>query len=411
MRLSPFRGLRPAPGLASRIPSPPYDVVDDAEARAIVAAEPDSFLRVVRAEVDLAADVDAHDARVYARARDTLRSWVSEGRLVHDPAESFYVYRLEVGNHAQTGVVALSEVDDYVGGAIRRHEFTRPAKEDDRVRHIDVVGAQCGPVLLTYRDEATLDRPIAEIAGRAPDVDFTAPDGVRHTLWVASSEADRSALRRGFDALPCTYIADGHHRAASAARVAADRRARIGTGPWDRFLTVLFPAGAMRVLEYNRLVRDLRGSDRERFLDAVREAGFEIRPDPAARRPARKGTFGMVLAGGAWFSLVPTAPAPAGDPVGGLDVSVLTDRILGPVLGIDDPRTDPRIEFVGGSASAAVLERRIAEGAFAVGFALHPTALLEVLEVADAGRVMPPKSTWFEPKVRSGMVVHDFETP
>lgn len=412
MRVLPFRGLRPAPAFAGPIPSVPYDVVSTEEARAIVAVEPDSFLRVVRAEVDLPPDVDVHDRRVYARARETLRAWVAEGRLVHDPRPAYYVYRLEVDDHAQTGVLAASAVDDYLDGRIKKHEHTRPAKEDDRVRHIDTVGAQCGPVLLTYRDDAAIDDRVGAIATDDPVADVRASDGVRHTIWRVDEPAVVADWREAFAALPCTYVADGHHRAASAARVARSRRERGGAGPWDGFLTVLFPAGGMRVLEYNRLVRDLAGLDEVGLVGRIGEAGFEVREDPAGRRPAQPGTFGMVLGSGRWYVLVPRAGgAVPEDPVARLDVSVLTDRVLAPILGIEDPRTDPRIDFVGGIRGPEELERRVADGSWAVGFALHPTRIADVLDVADADRVMPPKSTWFEPKLRSGLVVLDFETP
>jgi uncharacterized protein (DUF1015 family) len=413
MRVLPFRGLLPAPPYVDRIPSVPYDVVSTEEARAIVADEPDSFLRVVRAEVDLPADVDVHDERVYAQARVTLRAWVTEGRMVHDARPAYYVYRLEGAGHAQTGVLAASAVDDYVGDRIKKHEHTRPAKEDDRVRHIEIVGAQCGPVLLTHRAAPAIDSAVAAATATSdPVADLRAGDGVRHTLWRVDDPDTVSTWRSAFEALPCTYIADGHHRAASAARVARARRARHGAGPWDGFLTVLFPAGQMRVLEYNRLIRDTAGLDPAALIARIERAGFDVREDAAARRPGRPGTFGMVLGSDRWYALAPRSDAKIPqDPVGRLDVSVLTDRVLAPILGIEDPRTDPRIDFVGGIRGPEELERCSADGSHAVGFALHPTRIDDVLDVADAGRVMPPKSTWFEPKARSGLVVLDFEAP
>jgi uncharacterized protein (DUF1015 family) len=334
---------------------------------------------------------------------------IADGRLVHDPRPAYYAYRLAVSGHRQTGIVAASSVDDYLDGRIRKHEFTRPRKEDDRVRHIDTVGAQCGPVLLTYRDDDGIDAAVARITERVADVDFTADDGVRHELWLVDGPGEVADLRERFAAVPVTYIADGHHRAASAARVAAARRESSGPGPWDRFLTILFPCGQMRVLEYNRLVRDLAGLDVPTVLDRIGDAGFEVREEVAVQRPSRPGTFGVVLGDGRWRSIrLPETPRTA-DPVESLDVAILSERVLQPILAIGDPRTDPRIEFVGGGRGPEELERRVASGEFAIGFSLHPTRLADVLDVADAERVMPPKSTWFEPKARSGMVILDLE--
>ena len=411
MRIEPFRGLRPRAASAATIPSVPYDVVSTEEARARAEGNPDSFLRVVRAEVELPADVDPYDDLVYERARHNLREMIADGRMVHDRNPAYYVYRLEVPGHRQTGIVAASSVDDYLGGKIRKHEFTRPRKEDDRVRHIDTVGAHCGPVLLTYRDDDGIDAVVDRITSGPADVDFTADDEVRHSLWVVDDPAVVADLLERFAAGPVTYIADGHHRAASAARVAAKRRERSGSGPWDRFLTILFPCGQMRVLEYNRLVRDLAGLDESTVLSRIVDAGFEVREDPTMQRPERPGTFGLVLGGGRWHSMRLTVTPRTTDPVESLDVAILSERVLQPILAIGDPRTDPRIEFVGGIRGPAELERRVASGEFAIGVALHPTRLADVLEVADAERVMPPKSTWFEPKARSGMVVLDLELP
>ncbi len=410
MIVKPFRGLRPPADRAERVASVPYDTVDRAEAARLAEGNPDSFLRVVRAEIELDAAVDPYDPHVYARARENLERLVRTGGLARDPRPAYYVYRLAMDGRVQTGAIGAAAVADYREGRVKKHEFTRPAKEDDRVRLNRALSAHPGPVFLTYRPDATLDGLIAREAGGRPAADFTAVDGVRHTLWVVDEPARVAVFAAAFAAIPATYVADGHHRTAAAARVGEMFAAeRAGDGPWNYFLAVHFPADALHVLDYNRVVRDLAGRDAGAFLAAVREAGFRVATPHAGRRPPRAGTFGMYLAG-TWHLLEPDPKLiPVHDPVRRLDVAVLSDRLLEPLLGIADPRTDERIDFVGGIRGMEELERRVDSGRDAVAFAVYPTSIRDVMDVADAGQVMPPKSTWFEPKLRSGLVVQSLE--
>ena len=405
MIVKPFRGLRPRADLAARIPSYPYDVVTREEARRLAADDPYSFLHVVRAEIDLDPSVDAYDDRVYERARRNFDAMIEQGWLVRDAGPAYYAYRLRMDGRAQTGLVGAAAVDDYRRGRIKRHEHTRPEKEDDRVRVIRALHAHPGPVFLTHPRQSELGAAIASIVERPPQVSFTAPDGIDHELWVADDEDSCRSIEAAFARIPASYIADGHHRAAAAARACEAFRAEAGSpsadAPCDYFLAAHFAADELRVLDYNRVVRDLNGLDPASLLARLREAGFEVRPAHAARRPPRRATFGMYL-DRRWYLLATLAEHVA---PGSLDVSLLAERVLGPILGIGDPRTDPRIDFVGGIRGMEELERRVDGGSAAVAFALFPTSLDDVMRVADAGQVMPPKSTWFEPKLRSGMVV------
>ncbi|HVQ35636.1 MAG TPA: DUF1015 family protein [Candidatus Bathyarchaeia archaeon] len=388
MDVRPFRGLRPRPDLASRIPSLPYDVLDSDEARKLAAGDAHTFLHVVKPEIDLDPAIDPHDERVYARGRANLDAMRDAGWLVRDARPAFYLYRLRMGSHVQTGIVGAAAVADYLAGKIKRHEHTRPDKEDDRTRHTQVLGAQPGPVFLAYRDRPDLDRIVTRQTGRPADAEFVAVDGVGHQLWAVDAPDDVAEIQAALSDVPASYIADGHHRAAAYARAA---------GSGGRFLAVHFPASQLRILDYNRLVKDLGGRTVAGFLLDAQAVGFAVVSPWEPKRPARKGTFGMYL-DGAWRLLEASGS-------GGLDVSILQEKLLGPVLGVGDPRTDPRIAFVGGGRGVEELERRVDSGAYAVAFALFPTSLDEVMSVADAGEVMPPKSTWFEPKLRSGMVV------
>ncbi len=400
MIVRPFRGLRPRPDLTAKIPSLPYDVLDSDEARRLAEGDPHTFLHVVKPEIDLDPSVPVHDARVYAKGAENLRAMIEKGWLVRDPAPAFYVYRLAVGDHAQTGIVGAAAVEDYRAGRIKKHEHTRPEKEDDRTHHAEALGAHPGPVFLAHRGHAVLETFASGIAAsRSPDADFEAAEGVRHTLWKVDDPEETARVEGGFADLPATYIADGHHRAAAYARLSGI----------ERFLAVHFPAADLRILDYNRVVRDLRGLDPAAFLARVRDAGFTIREPWEAKRPREAGEFGLYL-DGTWRLLVsPAAFREAADPVARLDVAILSETILRPILGIEDPRTDPRIDFVGGIRGMEGLEARVDSGAWAAAFALHPTRMDDVMNVADAGGVMPPKSTWFEPKLRSGMVVHLFD--
>lgn len=411
MIVKPFRALRPAPELAARIPSVPYDVVTTDEARALARDEPHSFLHVIRPEIDLPPEVDAHDRRVYEKGRENFRAFVERGWLVRDTRPAYYVYRLEAGAHRQTGIVGAAAVQDYLDGKIKKHEHTRPDKEQDRVDLIEALSALPGPIFLTYRPDAELASAIAKAAAGEPAVRFTADDGVEHSLWVADEPRLVARIERRFAELPATYVADGHHRTAAAARVCAKRiaalRTKQGSEPCRFFLAVHFPSDELRVLDYNRAVRDLDGLDPAGLVAKLRAGGFDVMDAGGHKRPQRRGTFGMYL-DGRWYSLV--APqSSAADAVARLDVSVLTRLVLEPLLAIGDPRTDARIDFVGGGRGVEELERRVDSGRAAVAFTLYPTALDEVMQVADEGRVMPPKSTWFDPKLRSGLVVQTLE--
>ncbi|GIX21884.1 MAG: hypothetical protein KatS3mg121_0667 [Gammaproteobacteria bacterium] len=401
--IRPFAALRPRPEHAAEIAAPPYDVLDSDEARQRAADKPLSFLHVSKAEIDLPPGTDPHDPAVYQRARENFQRLIEQGVLLREAQPCYYVYRLRMGEHEQTGLVAVGSVAAYDANRIRKHEFTRPDKEDDRVRHILALRAQTGPVLLAYRAQADIDRALAQ-ATEADPLYRVEADGVVHTLWRIDDPTAIDALTRRFDALDALYIADGHHRSAAASRVA---RQIDGDPehPSRYFLVVAFPHDQMRILDYNRVVRDLNGLDETAFLAAVAER-FAVEPAAAAVRPETPGTFGMYL-GGRWYRLrIRPEHVPGDDPVAALDVSLLQDHLLGPVLGIQDPRKDPRIDFVGGIRGLAELERRVDRGGMAVAFSLHPTRMEQLMAVADAGRVMPPKSTWFEPKLADGLINH-----
>ncbi len=402
--IRPFAALRPALGRAAEVAAPPYDVVSREEAYALVQGKPWSFLHVSRAEVDLPQGTNPYSPSVYAQAKDNLQKMEQAGVLVRDTTPCYYVYRLIMGEHIQTGIASVVAVDAYEAGRIRRHELTRPDKEDDRVRQIDALNAQTGPVLLAYRDHPEVATLLAGVTQTPPEMDVTALDGVRHQIWtiVATALIDRlTVLFEGMDRL---YIADGHHRSAAAARVAALRGG--GSAAHGYFLAVAFPDREMRILDYNRLVRDLNGLSREAFLASVSHS-FQIVPVDAPLRPQRSGEYGLYLPG-QWYrmtvnpSLVPT------DPVARLDVSVLQERLLAPVLGVGDPRRDARIDFVGGIRGLSGLQSRVDSGEMAVAFALYPTTLDDLMAVADADAIMPPKSTWFEPKLADGLLSHVF---
>jgi uncharacterized protein (DUF1015 family) len=410
MIVKPFRGLRPREDLASRIPSYPYDVVTSAEARQLAAGDPYSFLHVVKAEIDLDAEIDPYDDRVYARAAHNFSKMIENGWLVRDETPAYYVYRLTLDGKAQTGLVGAAAVRDYDEGRIKRHERTRPEKETDRVRLNDAISAHPGIVFLAYTSLPEINALVSGVVAREPQVRFTATDGIEHELWVVADPTVTSRIEALFRHIRVAYIADGHHRAAAAARVSAERIARSGgevadDAPVRHFLAGFFPADQLRILEYNRVARDLNGLEPEELVSRIREAGFHVKAGYRAKRPATPETFGMYV-GGTWYQLAPQAHlVPREDPVRRLDVQILTDRILQPILGIGDLRTDRRIEFVGGSRGVTELERLVDSGEHAVAFALYPTRLTDVTGVADAGLVLPPKSTWFEPKLRSGMVV------
>jgi uncharacterized protein (DUF1015 family) len=408
MRLHPFRALRPRPEFADQVAAVPYDVVNRAEAAELARGNPRSFLHVGRSDIDLAEDVDPYDPRVYLRAREGLDQFLLQGVLVREDEPSLYLYRQTMDGRDQVGVVGCVHVDDYERDLIRKHEKTRPDKEDDRTRHVLALNANAEPVFLTYRKRDEVDRAVTKVIGSPPLYDFTAPDGVRHTVWRAP---DPAALARAFDRVPVAYVADGHHRSASAWRAGKELRgknpAHRGDEEYNWFLAVLFPADQLRILPYNRVVRDLNGMDASEVLARIGRVGkLEVTDRPVPERP---GVFCLYLRG-AWYRLeLDPATVDRSDPIGSLDVSLLQDRVLGPILGVGDPRTDKRIDFVGGIRGTAELERRVDSGEMAIAFSLYPTSLEQLMAVSDAGQVMPPKSTWFEPKLRSGLFVHELE--
>ncbi|MDQ7012012.1 MAG: DUF1015 family protein [Mariprofundaceae bacterium] len=406
--IRPFPGLRPAPHLAADVAAPPYDVLSSAEARVRAKDHPWSFLHVSRAEIDLPEDTDPFDPAVYHKAAENLERMIDQDVLVQDEQPCLYVYRMIMGDHRQTGLVAAVSIDACNAGRIRRHEFTRPDKEDDRVRQIDATGAQTGPVLLAFRASADVDAMLAAQTANAADADVML-DGVRHQIWTIRDTDTITRLTQAFEGMDALYIADGHHRSAAAARVAGERREEnpehTGEEPYNFFLAVMFPHDQMRIIDYNRVIRDLSSLDEDTFLQRVREA-FTVEASDMAVKPGRAGEFGMYLPG-RWFHLtINPGLIPPDDPVKSLDVSLLADHLIAPILGIDDPRRDVRIDFIGGSRGLEELERRVDSGEMAVAFSLFPTSMEALMAVADAGEVMPPKSTWFEPKLADGLVSH-----
>ncbi|NTV03632.1 DUF1015 domain-containing protein [bacterium] len=408
--IRPFRGLRPRPDLVDQVASPPYDVLDSAEAREMAAGNPYCFLRVSKAEVDLPPDADIHGEAVYQKSVENFRRMIDQGVLAFDAEPSFYVYRLRMGDHVQSGLVAGVSAQEYEDGAIKKHEHTRREKEDDRARHTEMLRANAGPVLLTYKRRDDIHALIERACAGAPAADFTAPDGIGHTLWRVSDPALVAGIRDAFRSVDAIYIADGHHRSASGYRVRnlfRDRNPRhTGEEAYNFFLATLFPDDELRIMGYHRVVRDLNGLTAADFLARVARS-FEVAP-AAAAEPAAVHEFGMFL-DGRWYRLVAKPGTyPAEHPVKGLDASILQDNLLAPLLGIDDPRTDRRIDFVGGMRGTGELERRC-RADMKVAFALYPVSVAQLMAIADAGEVMPPKSTWFEPKLRSGVVVRSLD--
>lgn len=436
MRVDSFACIRPAAKLAREVAALPYDVFDRAEARTAVEGRPLSFLNIDRPETQFAPDHDMYADDVYAKARELFETRLADGTLVEDVATTYYLYRLEMGGRSQTGFVGLCPADAFLDGTVKRHETTRPEKERDRIRHIEALEAQTGPIFLTYRRTAGLADIAAGVCSEEPFCSFQCDDGVRHTVWRVTDARTVDAIRSAFEAVPCAYIADGHHRAAAAVHVAQARKADAtrgektareadtagarsqgaGDGPGrdaGRILGVLFPDDELTVLPYNRLVRDLgenpdgSARDCQDFISDLCRAGFSISTSDDAVAPSEKGTFGMYLGGSWWILHAPELdPLEAADPVLSLDASRLQELVLGPVLGIADPRTDERVSFVGGIRGTKELERQVDEGGWSAAFSLRPTSIDELLAVADAGRLMPPKSTWFEPKLRSGLFIH-----
>jgi uncharacterized protein (DUF1015 family) len=399
--VKPFRALRPAPGRAAEVLAPPYDVLSSAEARARAHGKPWSFLHISKPEIDLDPAIDPYDKAVYAKAAENLAKMVSGGVLIRDAKPYYYVYRLTWRGHTQTGIAAAASLADYATNRIRKHELTTPVKEDDRVRQIEAVNAQTGPVMIGYPNAPEIDAILAKAAAGKPEVDVTADDGVRHETWVISDDTTIDQLTRAFDALPAIYIADGHHRSAAAARVAA---ARKGEGSHSYFLSVIFPEREMTILDYNRVLKDLNGRTPEELLAELRKS-FTVTASDQPVRPASAHEYGMYLAGH-WYRLNIRPDLIPSDPIGRLPITVLSRNVIEPLLGIKDPRTDKRIDFIGGARGLEGLEKRVNSGEMAVAFALYPTQMADLMAVADAGLIMPPKSTWFEPKLADGMVNH-----
>jgi uncharacterized protein (DUF1015 family) len=401
--IRPFAGLRPVPERAGEVLAPPYDVLNSDEARERAAGCPLSFLHISKAEIDLPEGTDPYDAAVYAKAAENLRNMVADGVLKRDERPCYYVYRITMGDHVQTGLVAVASVADYDINRIRKHEFTRPAKEDDRVRQIEALNAQTGPVLLAYRSQVAIDQLIESVTSLTPEYDLKADDGIQHTLWVVSDQSVIDRLSAGFDNMEAIYIADGHHRSAAGSRVAATMKGGVDAMS-SYFLSVIFPHNQMKILDYNRVVKDLNGLSEDELLNKL-SAAFDVSQEHNAVSPLKAGEFGMYL-NRHWYRLTIHTDRVPQDPVERLDVSLLADNLLEPLLGISDPRTDPRIDFVGGVRGLEELEKRVDSGEMAVAFSMFPTSMEDLMAVADADKVMPPKSTWFEPKLADGLVSH-----
>jgi uncharacterized protein (DUF1015 family) len=409
-KIKPFVCVRPAADRADTIAALPYDVYNRAEAKEVVKKNPHSFLAIDRAETQFPDDVDTYDPRVYTKAHDLLQEWIKEGSFIRDEQDAYYIYELTMDGRVQTGIVACASIDDYQNGVIKKHENTRADKEQDRINHVDTVSAQTGPIFLAYRANEIINKVVSEVKAGEALYDFTSDDGIRHRVFKIAESSQIEAVLKAFSEINEIYIADGHHRAASAVKVGLKRRAEHpdydGTEEFNFFLSVLFPDEELMILDYNRVVKDLNGLSEEQFLAKMKEL-FEVSEIEAGsdNHPAKKGEFTMFL-GGSWYRCTMRPEDIPNDPVEGLDVSVLQNRLLTPVLGIGDPKTDKRIDFVGGIRGLKELEKRVNEDC-EVAFAMYPTAIGELFAVADAGLLMPPKSTWFEPKLRSGLFIHE----
>lgn len=402
----PFSAFRPPPAKARDVASPPYDVINTAEARALAAGNPASFLHVSRPEIDLPEGTDEHDDAVYAKGAENLRALIETGALVPDAEPHLYLYAQKMGDHRQIGVVGCASVAEYVDDKIKKHEKTRADKEDDRTRHIGDLGAHDEPVFLTYHAKEAIDELVKQATNASPVYDFTTADGVEHKLWVLSRETTRE-LEALFDEVPTLYVADGHHRSAAAARVHEARRG--DGGEHDVFLAVVFPHDQMKIMPYNRVVKDLKGRSPAELLAAIGAVMPLEKCASGADATPRSPKELAIFCGGAWYrGRVKDGSFDAKDPVASLDCSICQEQILGPIFGVTDPRRDKHVDFVGGIRGVAELEKRVASGAFDVAIHLYPTQIEELFKVSDAGLLMPPKSTWFEPKLRSGLFVHSF---
>lgn len=405
-KISPFRALRPAAGLADKVASRPYDVLNSKEAKEEAAGNPNSFLHITKSEIDMPDDIDTHSMEVYEKAKENLDSFITKQVLFREAKPSYYIYQLVMNGKSQTGIVCGSSVDDYENGIIKKHEFTRPEKEQDRINHIKTTGAQTGNVFLAYRDVESIDVLVNQVKkDQEPMYDITANDGIRHTIWVVNNDDTISQITSLFeDEVPCTYIADGHHRAASAAKVREQSGANASKGA-DIFLTTLFPSNQLLIIDYNRVVKDMNGLTQDTLLENISKH-FEIKANgKAAVKPAHLHQIGMYV-GGTWYSLIAKEGTYTEDPIGVLDITILSNNILDPLLGIKDQRTDKRIDFVGGIRGLQELEKKVDSGEWAIAFSIYPVSIQQLFDIADSGNVMPPKSTWFEPKLRDGLLTH-----
>lgn len=408
----PFKAVRPVPELAQRVAALPYDVMSSREAREMVVGNPHSFLHVDKAEIDLDPAIDLYDPRVYERARDNLYKMIADGVFIQEEKPCLYIYKQVMNGRSQIGIVGCTAIDDYRNNIIRKHELTRADKEQDRINHVDYCDANTGPIFLTYRAKPEIDRVVSGVmAGKSPVYDFVSDDGISHTVWVIDEEAVIETLSAAFAGVENLYIADGHHRSASAVRVGEKRRQQNpgwdGSEEFNYFLSVIFPDDQLYIMDYNRVVKDLNGYTEARFLAAVGEK-FDITTyeGEGVLKPAKKHTYGMYL-DGSWYLLeAKEGSYDAADPVARLDVSILQNNLLSPILGIGDPRTDRRIDFVGGIRGLQCLADQVDSGKMKVAFSMYPTTMEDLMDIADADAIMPPKSTWFEPKLRSGIFVH-----
>jgi len=407
--IKPFKGLRPQSELASKVASPPYDVLNSSEAREMATGNEYSFLHINKPEIDLADDVDIHSVAVYEKGAENLQRFINEGTLIQDRTPCFYIYRQIMGGHNQIGLVAGASVEEYQNDLVKKHELTRADKEDDRVAHMVHLNAQVGPVFLTYKAQKSIDEIITAIVARTPENDFTAEDGIRHTLWVVNEMSEIDALQNEFAKLDALYVADGHHRSASASRLYDQKKtegSNTGSEEYNYFLTVIFPDDQMYIMDYNRVVKDLNGHSAQDLIKKITDNFNVFKIGSNVEKPQQKHHFVMYLEGD-WYSLHAKDDSyDATNPVDQLDVSILMNNLLVPFLGIGDPRTDKRIDFVGGIRGLDELKRRVDSGEMAIAFGLFATSIEDLMAIADAGKIMPPKSTWFEPKLRSGLVSH-----